>query len=164
MAQSSSQSGGQALRMIRDRIKQGTLRELLADWKWILGFTVGYRKAIVLYTLFGLAGSGLSLAGNVLSKLLIDSIMAKSMDTLVRLVPALVISTAAGVLFQALYSRFSARLSVSLQNHVQSTIFDRLIHSRWLGISRYSTGDLLNRFSGDVKPCPAVPCPCFPPS
>ena len=56
------------------------------------------------------------------------------------LAPALVLSAAAGVLFHALYSRFSAKLGVSLQNHVQSTIFDRMIHSQWLGISRYSTG------------------------
>ena len=151
MADLSPQSGGQALRMIRDHIKNGTLRELLADWKWILGFTDGYRRAIVLYTIWGLAGSILGLAGSVLSKLLIDSIMSKSMAALIRLTPALVLSAAAGVLFHALYSRFSAKLSVSLQNHVQSTVFDRLIHSQWLGISRYSTGDLMNRFSSDVN-------------
>ena len=151
MENTSPQSGGQALRMIRDHIRNGTFRELLADWKWILGFTDGYRKAIVLYTIFGLAGSILGLAGSLLSKLLIDSIMSKSMATLVRLAPALVLSSAAGVLFHALYSRFSAKLGVSLQNHVQSTIFDRMIHSQWLGISRYSTGDLINRFSSDVN-------------
>ena len=39
---------------------------------------------------------------------------------------------------------------ITMQNHVQSTIFDRLIHSQWLGISRFSSGDLLTRFSGDV--------------
>lgn len=151
MTNTSPRSGGQALRMIRDHIKNGTFRELLADWKWILGFTDGYRKSIVLYTLFGLAGSVLGLAGSVLSKLLIDSIMSRSMAALIRLAPALVLSAAAGVLFHALYSRFSAKLSVSLQNHVQSTVFDRLIHSQWLGISRYSTGDLMNRFSSDVN-------------
>ena len=151
MAQTSPPSGGQAARMLKNHIKNGTLRELMDDWRWILHFTRGHWKSVLLLTLFGLGASGLGLAGSVLSKLLIDSIMGKNLPMLLRLIPALVLSAAAGVLSHALNSRYSARLGISMQNHVQSTVFDRLIHSQWLGISRFSSGDLLNRFSADVS-------------
>lgn len=151
MAQTPPSSGGQAARMIREHIKNGTFGELLADWKWILRFSRGYWSSILLLTLFGLGTSGLGLLGSVISKLLIDSIMSKNAALLLRLVPALVLSTAVGVASHALNSRFSAKLGVTMQNHVQSAVFDRLIHSQWLGISRFSSGDLLNRFSGDVS-------------
>ena len=151
MAQSTSPSGGQAARMLKDHIKNGTFRELFADWKWILSFSRGYRKSILLLTLFGLGASGLGLVGSVLSKMLIDSITARDFPMLLRLIPALLASAAMGVISHALNSRYSAKLSVTMQNHVQSTVFHRLIHSQWLGISRFSSGDLINRLSGDVN-------------
>lgn len=151
MAQSTSPSGGQSARMLKDHIKNGTFHELLADWKWIFRFSRGHWKSVVLLTLFGLGASGLGLAGSVLSKLLIDSIIGKNLPMLLRLIPALILSTAAGVGSHALNSRYSAKLGITMQNHVQTTVFDRLIHSQWLGISRFSSGDLMNRFSGDVS-------------
>ena len=151
MAQSPSPSGGQSLRMLRDHIKNGTFHELLSDWKWIFHFSRGYWKSIILLTVFGLGASGLSLAGSVLSKLLIDSIMGKDLPALLRLIPLVLLSAAVGVGSHALNSRYSAKLGVTMQNHVQATVFDRLIHSQWLGISRFSSGDLLNRFSSDVS-------------
>lgn len=144
-------SGGQAARMLRDHIKNGTFRELCSDWKWILSFTRGHWKSIVLLTLFGLGSSALGLLGSVLSKLLIDSIMGKNLSLLLWLIPALILSTFVGVCANGLNSHFSAKLGITMQNHVQSTVFDRMIHSQWLGISRFSSGDLLNRFSADVS-------------
>ena len=151
MERSPSPSGAQSVRMLHDHLKNGTFRELLADWKWILGFSRGHRRSIFLLTLFGLGASALGLAGNVLSKQLMDSIMHKNLPLLLRLIPILILTAAAGVGSHALNSRYSAKLGITMQNHVQSTIFDRLIHSQWLGISRYSSGDLINRFSGDVS-------------
>ncbi len=151
MRQRQSASGGEAARMLRDHIKNGTFRDLYRDWKWILSFAKDHWGSIVLYTLFGMGSSALSLVSSVVSKYLIDCITSLDLDRLIRLIPLLILSAALGVGFSALNSRFSAKLGVTMQNHVQSTIFDRLIHSQWLGISKYSSGDLLNRFSADVS-------------
>lgn len=151
MSKNSSARGGEAARMIRSHIKNGTFRDLLRDWKWILGFSKGHRSSIVLYTLFGLMATVLALVSSVVSKYLIDCIVSLDLEALLRLVPLLVLSAVISVGFSALNSRYSAKLGVTMQNHVQATVFDRLIHSAWLGISQFSSGDLMNRFSSDVS-------------
>lgn len=144
-------SGGEAARILRDHIKKGTFQELLRDWKWILRFNRGRWGAVIGLTLFGLGSSALALISSVLSKFLIDSIAPLNIPSLTRVIPLLIISAALNVGFHALNSRFSAKLSVTMLNHVQTAVFRRLIHAEWMGISRFSSGDLLNRFSSDIS-------------
>ena len=69
------QSGSQAARILRQRIKDGTLREIWQDWKWIWSFSRGRWVSILLYTLLGIASSGIALAAGIASKYLIDCIL-----------------------------------------------------------------------------------------
>lgn len=151
MRRKKSEPCSDAARILRNHLKNGTLRDLWRDWKWILGFNRGHWGSVALYTLFGLVSAALALVSSIVSKYLIDSIVSMNLSGLMRLVPALILSAGIGVGFTALNSRFSAKLSVTMHNHVQSTVFDKLIHSEWMGISRFSSGDLLNRLSGDVS-------------
>lgn len=139
-----------AIQLLKQRRRDGTLRDILTDWRWILSFTAGRWRAVTIYTLLGIAGSALTLVGSVVSKTMIDAIVA--LDT-TRLIPLVVMMLASGLLtllFQSATSRFSARLSIDMQNDVRQRVFDSLLHSRWLALSGYSTGDLLNRFSSDI--------------
>lgn len=140
-----------AIQLLKQRRRDGTLRDILADWRWILSFTAGRWRSVAIYTLLGIAGSALTLAGSVVSKTMIDAIVA--LDT-TRLIPLVGIMLAFGLLtmlFQSMTSRFSARLSIDMQNDVGQQVFDSLLHSRWTALSGYSTGDLLNRFSSDIS-------------
>ena len=47
-------------------------------------------------------------------------------------------------------SRFTLKLSIDINNAIQADIFDRIIDSDWLALSRYNNGDVLNRFNSDV--------------
>lgn len=148
-------SQSQSARILRDHVKNGTLGELTQDWHWILRFTRDKAGSVVLYTLLGLGSSALSLGSSVVSKYLIDCItptggQVMDLSRLRLLIPLLVFSAALGLGFTALNSRFSAKIGVEMVNHVQSSVFDRLIHSQWLQLSQYSSGDLINRFSADV--------------
>ena len=40
--------GPQSLRMLKTKLRDGTLHELFDDWKWILRYTAQYRGRIVL--------------------------------------------------------------------------------------------------------------------
>ena len=140
-----------ALKTFRTRFKDGTWREILADWKWIWSYSRGRCGLIVLYTLFGLVSSGMGLASGVVSKYLIDSIVSLNLS---RLMPLIILSIAVSVFnvaFRSLSNRFSAKLSITMQNDVQASVFDKLIRSDWMALSKYATGDLLNRFTGDVN-------------
>lgn len=130
---------------------RSSIKDILKDWKWILSFTKKHIGSIVLLTLFGLLGSALSLLSGVLSKYMIDSIVSMDLDKLKPMALYMVLSAVFSVAFRSLNSRFSAKLGITMNNEVQAHVFDRLIRSDWMAISRYSTGDLLNRFSGDVN-------------
>ena len=42
------------------------------------------------------------------------------------------------------------RISIYVNNDIQAGIFDRIMDARWKELSSYPSGDLLNRFNGDV--------------
>ncbi|MBQ7415988.1 MAG: ABC transporter ATP-binding protein [Oscillospiraceae bacterium] len=133
------------------KAKDGTLKGVWEDWKWIWSFSRRRKGAVVLYTLCGILSSVWGLAAGVLSKYMIDSIIALDMNRLLPYCVLTVISAALGVVFQSLTSRFSAKLSVNMHNDVQATVFDSILRSDWMELSRFASGDLANRFSTDVN-------------
>lgn len=137
--------------MLRSLFREGSLMQILRDWKWILSFSRRHWLGVVGLTVFGLLSSSLSLFSGVISKNLIDSIVSLDLDRLVPMAVLMVLSAALGVLFQSVSARCSAKLSTTMHHEVQSHTFDRLIHSDWMAIRRFSTGDLLNRFSNDIS-------------
>lgn len=138
-------------RRLKSRTADRTFRQVWSDWRWIWGFTRKRRGSVALYTLFGVAGSALSLASGVVSKYMIDSIVALDLSRLLLYIGLLLLCAVFSVVFQSMTSRFSAKLSVDMQNEVQSTVFDRVMASDWMALSAYPTGDLLSRFSTDVS-------------
>lgn len=136
---------------MRRKAKDGTLKAVWRDWLWIWSFSRRHWGSVVLYTLFGILASGLGLAAGVLSKYMIDAIVTLDMDRLLPCCALMVVSAALGVAFQSMTSRFAAKLSISMHNDVQATVFDSILQSDWMELSRYASGDLVNRFSADVN-------------
>ncbi len=144
-------SASQILHQLRQRAREGTLREVFSDWKWIFTFSHGRRGRILAYTLFGIFSGLVGLVSGVLGKYLVDAIVARSTRQLLLLAVMTVVTTAVSLALRSLASRFSARLSVDMHNDVQAKTFDALLRSSWSEISRFPTGELLSRLSGDVS-------------
>ena len=136
--------------MLRSLFRGDTLRSTLRDWKWILSFTRSHWLGVIGLTLLGLLSSSLNLLSGVITKNLIDSIITLNKERLIPMTVLMVASAALGVGFQCLSSRYSARLSTTMHQEVQRHTFERMIHSDWMAIRQFPTGDLLNRFSGDI--------------
>ena len=135
---------------MKKKAKNGTLKTVWKDWLWIWSFSRRRWVSVVLYTLFGIGSSGLALMSSVISKYMIDAIVSMDLSRLVIYVGLLVISAALAVAFQSLASRFSTKLSVNMYNDVQAKVFDDIMRTDWMSLSKFATGDLLSRFSGDV--------------
>ena len=145
-----AKSGSEFVRTLRNKAKDGTLKNLWADWKWIWGFSRRRWGSVVLYTLFGILSSTLGLVAGVVGKYMIDAIIAMDLSRLGMYCVLTIISAVLGVAFQSLTSRFSAKLSIDMLGDVQGKVFSEVIHSDWSALSKYPTGELLNRFSGDI--------------
>ena len=138
------------VQVMKKKAREGTIKQLWRDWKWIWRFTRNRRGAVVLYTLCGILSSGLGLLAGVVSKYMIDAIIAMDMSRLLFYVCAMIFSAALGVAFQSMTSRFSARLNIDMLGDVQQSVFDDLMDADWQSLSGYPSGELLSRFSTDI--------------
>ena len=144
-------SSSEFLKIMAGKVKDGSLKAMWGDWKWIWSFSRKRRGSVILYTLFGILSSALGLLAGVLSKYLIDAIISLDMNRLLWCCVLTVASAVLGVAFQSLTSRFAARLSVNMHNDVQAAVFDDVLRSDWRELSRFASGDLANRFSTDAN-------------
>lgn len=143
-------SAFQSLDILFQRWKEGTFGEIIDDWRWIFSYSKKYKGAILFYTLLGIASTSFGLISSIVSKYLIDIVTGYQADKLVLLLVMMVGSSLFSLLFNSVISRISARLSIFINNDIQADIFDKIIDADWLSVSKYSNGDIVNRFNGDV--------------
>ena len=139
-----------AIQELIRRLDDGTFADFIDDWKWIFSFSRKYRWIILFYTLVGIFGSSLSIGSAWLSRTLINIVVGQQRDKLWLLLGIMLGMTAFSLLLSSLNSRIFTRISIYVSNDIQAEIFDRIIDARWDELSRYPSGDLLNRFNGDV--------------
>ncbi|MBO4848187.1 MAG: ABC transporter ATP-binding protein [Clostridia bacterium] len=140
-----------SLRILRDRKKEGGLREILDDWRWIFTYTKRHKFAVLFYTVLGIFSTTFGLVASVAGKHLIDIITGYQTSKLGLLIAIMLGSAGFSLLFSSLISRLNAKISIYINNDIQADIFDRIIDVDWKSISEYSSGDLLNRFNTDVR-------------
>ena len=150
MEKKKKSGGSEFIQTMGKRAKNGTLKEIWQDWLWIWSFSRRRWVSVVMYTLCGIGSAGLALVASVVSKYMIDAIVSLEMKRLVFYCGLLVASAAASVAFQSFTSRFAAKLSIGMHNDVQSKVFDEILDTDWMALSKYASGDLLTRFSTDV--------------
>lgn len=139
-----------SLSALAGKWKDGTIREVIDDWKWIFTYSRRYWKAIVFYLLLGIFSTTLGLVSSVMGKELIDIITGIQTEKLPLLLLIMVGSTLFSLVFDSLLSRVSTKLSIDINNDIQADIFAKLLDADWLSISAYSNGDVLNRFNSDI--------------
>lgn len=143
--------GSEFLHRMRQKAKDGTLKGVWQDWKWIWSFSRRRWLGVTLYTLFGILSSGLTLIASVLGKYLIDSIIDMDLSRLTFYCVLTVVNAILGLAFQSMTSRFSAKLSIDMLADVQKKVFADVMQADWSALGNYPTGELLNRFSSDIS-------------
>jgi len=136
---------------IRKKLDDGTFSEFIGDWKWIFTYSKKYKWFILVYLILGILSSTLSLGASVASKYMIDIIVNRKLSQLWLLALILVFSTVTSLAFSSLVSRLSAKISIFVNNDIQSDIFEKIMDAEWLKINQYENGDLLNRFNSDIS-------------
>ena len=134
-----------------NKIYDGTFAEFIGDWKWIFSFSKKYRMIVFLYTFIGISSSTLSLGAAWLSRVLINIIVGRQSDKIWIMLGSMIGMTVFSLVFSSVNSRIFTRISIYVNNDIQAQIFDRIIDARWKELSRYPSGDLLNRFNNDVS-------------
>ena len=130
--------------------REGTLKEILDDWRWIFSYSLRYKGAIAFYLVLGIFSTTMGLVGSIAGKYLIDIITGYQTSKLWIMVSIMVGSSVFGLVFGRLISRITAKLNIAINNDIQADIFDKIIDADWMAINQYSNGDVLNRFTSDI--------------
>lgn len=135
---------------IRQKIKDGALRELLREGKWVLGYIRRYRAVVGIHIGFGVLSTVMSLGTSVASKFLIDAVTGHKTGMIGTAAAAMAGMLLLGILFRAVSSRVGARINIRVQNEIQAEVFEKVLGTAWEPLEQFRPGDLLHRLSGDV--------------
>lgn len=141
----------ESLKILWQKFKDGSIRQMWEEWKWIYAYGRRYKKEIVLYVICGMIGTAMTLASSIASKNLIDIVTGVQKNKILPMAVVMVVMALSSILFQAFMSRISARINIRILNDVQADIYEKLMQVNWLDLSRYASGDILNRFVSDAS-------------
>ena len=139
------------LLLIRKHLKQGTLRKMWAQSKWILQYGRRYWKAMVLYTLLGLMGTGVSLISSLISKDLVDIITGHQTGQLLSTFAAMIGFSLANILVSQASGYASTFINLKVDSEIKNDIFAKMLVTDWESLTAYHTGDLVTRWSSDAS-------------
>ena len=140
----------ESLDILIGKWRDGTLHEIIDDWKWILSYSKRYKSIIAFYLVLGIISTTLGLVGAVAGKYMIDIITGYDTSRLWILVAVFVGSSVFGLVVGSFLNRLNTKLGIYINNDIQKDIFDKIIDADWLAINKYPSGDVLNRFTGDI--------------
>lgn len=134
-----------------DRIRSGWLRELWRETVWIYDYARRYWRAMIFYTLLGMAGTVVSIFSSMVSRDLVDIITGHRTGELLSTF-ALMIGVAVGnILISQVTNYISSRISLRVDAEIKQSIFSRILVTDWESLTEYHTGDLLTRWNNDVS-------------
>ena len=140
----------ESLDILIRRWREGTLKEILDDWRWIFSYSMRYKGAIAFYLVLGIFSTTMGLVGSIAGKYLIDIITGYQTSKLWIMVSIMVGSSVFSLVFGSLISRITAKLNIDINNDIQADIFDKIIDADYMAINQYTNGDVLNRFTSDI--------------
>ena len=126
-------------------------RSLGKEWKWLLGYVSRYRLQIFFYVVIGIVSTVMGLGSTVATKYLIDAVVTHNTETIVT---SAVVAVSLGLLqivVNTVTSRFSSVIGTKVSNEIRENVYEHIVYSAWEDISKYHSGDLLNRIEGDVS-------------
>ena len=137
-------------RKLRQKVRDGSLREMWQEMKWIFAYIRRYRAAVGIHILLGILGTALSLLSSVAMKTLIDVVTGFETGAIwsaAAWMAGLLLGSAA---MQAAASRIAAVVDIRVQNGIQAEVYDRILRTDWVSLEQFRSGDLLNRLNTDV--------------
>lgn len=139
------------IKKVIKKIKDGTIKEMYHEAKWIYSYIRNYKMVVVFYIALGIVGTFMGLAGSIASKYLIDAVTGYDSGRIGLIISVIISMGLGNVAISAVLSRISTKINVKVGNEIRADIYDKIINTDWESMSSYRSGDLLNRLSGDTS-------------
>ena len=133
------------------RIKEGMLKDMARQTRWIYGYARRYWKSMIFYTISGLTGTAVGLAASVISKDLVDIITGHQTGELIKTFCMMIGFNLGSQAISLFTSYLSNWISIRVDNEIKADIYEKMLSTEWEAITQYHTGDLLVRWSTDAS-------------
>ena len=140
----------ESIKMILQKLKDGSIKQMWDEFKWMFSYGKNYKKEIIFYTFLGIFSTIMTLISSIASKELINIVTGVQKNRALEMVVLMVSMSLFSLLFGQIMSRITLKINIRIQNEIQADIFDKIIGVNWLDLTKYHSGDLLNRFGSDV--------------
>lgn len=133
------------------QIKNGRLKEIFNELRWMYRYAHSNIVPIIIYTLLGLSGTVVSLLSSLVSRDLVDIITGHKTSELLSTFCMMIGITLGSTIIGQVTSYISTKISLRIDNQLKLTVFDEIMETEWESLSKYHSGDLLMRWNGDVS-------------
>ena len=137
--------------LIWKHLKQGTLKKMWKQTLWIYQYGRRYWKAMILYTLLGLVGTGVSLVSSLISRDLVDIVTGHQSGKLISTFAAMIGFSVANILVSQASGYASTFINLKVDSEIKNDIFAKILVTDWESLTDYHTGDLVTRWSSDAS-------------
>lgn len=138
------------MKRLLHKIKSRSVKEILREYAWLIRCSMRYKGKILWYSLMGVLGTLMSLAGSLLSKYIIDAVTGQDIGSIGTALIFFVLMQFSQIGIHALSSRISTKISIQVNQQITTDVYDTLLKTDWESLSQYHSGDLLTRINGDV--------------
>ena len=132
------------------RWRNGELKQILDDFRWLLRYTYRFKGYIALCALLNILQTSFGLVSAVAGKYTLDIITGYDRSRLWQVIVIMVGSSALSLILTSLSGRVALKTRIAVTNSMEQDVFISIMDADWLSFNRYPTGDILNRFRGDI--------------
>lgn len=132
------------------RIKNGQIREKLADLAWVGQYNKKHFWLVVIYTGLGLSGTVTGLLSSVVSKNLVDIITGHQTGELIKTFCLMIMTAVLSMVIAQITNYVSVMISTKISNQIRAEVFEVIMNSEWESLSGYHSGELMSRWNMDA--------------
>ncbi len=133
------------------RMKEGRLKEMWLQTRWIYQYARHHWKAMIFYTLLGMAGTAVSLLTGFVSRDLVDIITGHQTGVVIRTFAMMIGLHVGTTIMNQISGYASSYISMKVDAEIKSDIFSKILVTDWEALTGYHTGDLLTRWGSDAS-------------
>lgn len=132
--------------------KKYSLKEILKEWIWLSRYIKKHWKGIFLSVIFGIIAVLTGIAISIASKNLIDTVtLTRDKNSLLNAIIWIISLLIGQIITHAVFSWINSLIYARTINEVREDLFKSILAAKWEKLSKYHSGEILNRLEGDVN-------------
>ena len=118
--------------------------------KWIVSYTKPYLGKIVGIMALNLSSTVITLVMTLVTKRIIDDATQSRNNSLITFILIYLGMMILAQILSVIVSLFSTMLDEKFSFGIRKQIYEKIIHSDWMSVKKYHTGDLMTRMTSDA--------------